>query len=80
MKRWPTFSIRSKGRLLAGLALLTLLAAILSICLGAVFVPPDQIPAILSGQLAGTPACREPSAVCWPEWPWPFLEPSSRAF
>ncbi|MCI8690694.1 MAG: iron ABC transporter permease [Oscillibacter sp.] len=55
MKRWPTFSIRSKGRLLAGLALLTLLAAILSICLGAVFVPPDKIPAILSGQLAGTP-------------------------
>ena len=55
MKRWPTFSIRSKARLLAGLALLTLLAAILSICLGAVFVPPDKIPAILSGQLAGTP-------------------------
>ncbi len=35
--------------------MLTLLAAILSICLGAVFVPPEKIPAILSGQLSGTP-------------------------
>lgn len=58
MKRWPTFSIRSKGRLLAVLALLTALAALLSICLGAVFVPPGQVFGALSGQIIGTPEAR----------------------
>lgn len=57
MKSWPTFSIRSNGRpgrFAAALVLLTLLAALASICLGPVFVSPSLVPQILLGQLPGT--------------------------
>lgn len=55
MKRWPVSSIRNKGGLLAVLVSLAALAALLSICLGAVSVPPGKVFAVLSGQMAGTP-------------------------
>lgn len=57
MKSWPTFSIRSNarlGKLFLLLILLTVLAALASICFGPVFVSPAQVPQILLGQVTGT--------------------------
>ena len=57
MKNWQTFSIRSNSRtvkVLGFLILLTVLAALASICFGPVFVSPALLPKILLGQLTGT--------------------------
>ena len=57
MKNWQTFSIRSNSRtvkVFAFLLLLTVLAALASICFGPVFVSPVLLPKILLGQLTGT--------------------------
>lgn len=57
MKSWPIFSIRSNarlGKLFLLLILLTVLAALASICFGPVFVSPAQVPQILLGQVTGT--------------------------
>ena len=53
MKRWRTFSI-PRRRLFAAMGALTVLAAVLSICLGAVPVPPGDLLAVLTGRLRGT--------------------------
>ena len=49
-----TPEFRPAGRVLAGLLLLTLLSAVLSICLGSTFVSPSLIPQALLGQLEGS--------------------------
>ena len=57
MKNLRTSSIpepRRTRRVLAGLACLTLLAALLSICLGSTFISPALVPRALLGQLEGT--------------------------
>ena len=57
MKNWQTFSIRSNSRtvkVFGFLILLTVLAALASICFGPVFVSPALLPKILLGQLTGT--------------------------
>ncbi len=60
MKSWPIFSIRSNGsnarlgKFFLLLILLTVLAALASICFGPVFVSPIQVPQILLGQVTGT--------------------------
>lgn len=57
MKSWPTFSIRSNarlGKLFLILILLTVLAALASICFGPVFVSPALVPQILLGHQGGT--------------------------
>ena len=46
----------SKRTLLAGTALLALLAAVFSLCAGAVTVPPGELLAALTGQGEGTSA------------------------
>ena len=43
-----------KRRVLAAAALLAVLAAVLSICIGAVTVPPEELLAALTGQGSGT--------------------------
>lgn len=57
MKSWPTFSIRNNsrlGKLFLLLILLTVLAALASICFGPVFVSPALVPQILLGHQGGT--------------------------
>ena len=57
MKNWQTFSIRSNShtrKVFGFLILLTVLAALASICFGPVFVSPSVIPEILMGRITGT--------------------------
>ena len=49
-----TPEFRPAGRVLAGLLLLTLLSAVLSLCLGSTFVSPALVPQALLGQLEGS--------------------------
>lgn len=57
MKSWRIFSIRNKtnkGTLFAVLCVLVVLSAVLSMCFGAVFVPPADIFRVLLGREVGT--------------------------
>ena len=57
MKSWRIFSIRNKtnkGTLFAVLCVLVVLSAVLSMCFGAVLVPPGDIFRALLGRAAGT--------------------------
>ena len=49
-----TPEFRPAGRVLAGLLLLTLFSALLSLCLGSTFVSPALVLQALLGQLEGT--------------------------
>ncbi len=49
-----TPELRPAGRVLAGLLLLTLLSAVLSLCLGSTTLSPALVPQALLGQLSGT--------------------------
>ena len=49
-----TPEFRPAGRVLAGLLLLTLLSAVLSLCLGSTFISPALVPQALLAQLLGT--------------------------
>ena len=73
-----TPEFRPAGRVLAGLLLLTLLSAVLSLCLGSTTLSPTLVPQALLGQLEGSvedrlfslSACPAPAAVCWQGPPW----------
>ena len=73
-----TPEFRPAGRVLAGLLLLTLLSAVLSLCLGSTTLSPALVPQALLGQLEGSVEgqiiqyvrCPAPAAACWPEWLW----------
>ena len=49
-----TPELRPAGRVLAGLLLLTLLSAVLSLCLGSTTLSPALVPQALLGQLEGS--------------------------
>ena len=66
MNNWQTFCIHHKGRFFAGLAVLTVLAALLSLSLGAVYVPPGEVLSALLGRMEGTPQAQIVWLARWP--------------